>query len=235
MATCRILTTDPDDSRSMATRHRDTEVSRPFWRRLERLLWAAALLSLGYFGYVSAEARLYQAYEDRELDAIFAAARASVAGDAEGGGRPARTAPPPGSTLGRIEIPRLRISTVIRAEVDARTLRLAVGHIPGTALPGEAGNIGVAGHRDTFFRRLRHIRAGDAIRIVTRDGTFAFRVQDTRVVRPRDTWVLHATPDPTLTLVTCYPFTFIGSAPQRFIVRAVARNPPGADLRPPRG
>lgn len=176
------------------------------WRSLERLLIVIGLASLGYYGYVSAESRLYQALENRELDAILAT---------HVGARPAV-----GTAIGRIEIPRLGISVVIRSGSDARTLRLAVGHIPGTALPGELGNIGLAGHRDTFFRRLRDIRPDDEIRIVTAEGTFAFRVEKTSVVKPHDTWVLGATKAQTLTLVTCYPFTYVGSAPERFIVRA---------------
>jgi sortase A len=188
---------------------------RRFWRRLERLLLIVGVLSLGYFAYVVAETHLYKALENRELDAILASApRTGEAIDVP------RPRPAPGSTIGRIEIPRLGVTSVVRAGSDARTLRLAVGHIPGTALPGETGNVGLAGHRDTFFRRLRDIRAGDEIRVVTPDETFTYRVDNTRVVKPRDTWVLNATPDPALTLVTCYPFTYVGAAPERFIVRA---------------
>ena len=109
-------------------------------------------------------------------------------------------------------------------------MSLAVGHIPGTALPGESGNIGLAGHRDTFFRRLRDIRADDEIRVVTAGGTFSFRVEATNVVQPHDTWVLNATTEPTLTLVTCYPFSYIGSAPQRFIVKASAAPRPSPSI-----
>lgn len=184
-------------------------------RWLERTLLVVGLLLLGYYVYASVETYLYQAMENRELDAILSSAPAASSP------RP-RRAPPPGSTLGRIEIPRLGVSAVIRAGSDARTLQLAVGHIPGTAVPGEAGNIGLAGHRDTFFRRLADIRADDEIRIVTADGTFRFRVENTRIVAPTDTWVLDPTRTAALTLVTCYPFTYIGSAPDRFIVRAVA-------------
>lgn len=122
--------------------------------------------------------------------------------------------------MGRIEIPRLGISAVVRAGSDARTLQLAVGHIPGTALPGETGNVGLAAHRDTFFRRLKDIRPDDIVRVVTPEGTFEYRVQRTNVVNPEDVWVLDPTEQPVLTLVTCYPFTYVGSAPQRFIVRA---------------
>lgn len=190
-----------------------------FWRGLERLLIVIGVVSLGYLGYVAAESRLYQAFENRELDAILKSVPSEPSQPTSPQATP-RPRPVEGATIGRIEIPRLGVSVVIRAGSDARTLRLAVGHIPGTALPGEIGNIGLAGHRDTFFRRLRDIRPEDEIRIVTTEGTFAFRVEDTIVVNPKDVWVLDATPSSTLTLVTCYPFTFFGSAPQRFIVRA---------------
>jgi sortase A len=95
-----------------------------------------------------------------------------------------------------------------------------VGHIPGTALPGDSGNVGLAAHRDTFFRRLRDIRPDDEIVLTTPDGTFRYTVEGTKVVEPGDVWVLDPTEEPALTLVTCYPFTYVGSAPQRFIVRA---------------
>ena len=187
-------------------------------RWLERVLLTIAAACLGYYGYVTAEAYLYQAYETRELDAILHSAPAS---------RPDvmspvahRVEPAPGSAIGRIAIPRLGVSAVVRAGSDARTLRLAVGHIPGTALPGERGNVGLAGHRDTFFRQLRNIRPDDVITIATGDGTFSYRVERTTIVNPADVWVLDPTDDGVMTLVTCYPFSYVGSAPQRFIVRA---------------
>jgi len=191
-------------------------------RRLERLLLILGIASLGYYGYVSAESALYQSIENRELDAILASAPPPpITSNAP---RPHhKMVPINGAAMGRIEIPRLGVSAVIRAGSDARTLRLAVGYIPGTALPGERGNIGLAAHRDTFFRRLRDIRTDDEIRLVTPEGSFAYTVERTNIVRPSDTWVLDGTPQPTLTLVTCYPFTYVGSAPQRFIVRAALR------------
>jgi len=189
-------------------------------RWLERALLLVGLALGGYYVYVAVETYLYQEMETRELDAILSSAPATP--ETPVGPQPQQQPPPaPGSTLGRIEIPRLGVSAVIRAGSDARTLRLAVGHIPGTAVPGETGNIGLAGHRDTFFRRLEDIRADDEIRVVTPRGTYRFRVDHTRIVSPTDTWVLDPTRAPALTLVTCYPFTFIGSAPDRFIVRAV--------------
>ena len=126
----------------------------------------------------------------------------------------------PRRVIGRIDIPRLGVSTIIKEGEDARTLQLAVGHIRGTALPGAAGNIGLAGHRDTFFRRLEGIEVGDVIRLVAPEGAFTYAVERTSIVEPDDVWVLDPTPDPALTLVTCFPFTYVGSAPQRFIVHA---------------
>ena len=190
-------------------------------RHLERLLLVLGIASLCYYGYVSVETALYQSIENRELDAILASAPPQILTHAPTARR--RIAPATGAPMGRIEIPRLGVSAVIRAGSDARTLRLAVGYIPGTALPGDGGNIGLAAHRDTFFRRLGDIRAHDDIRLVTPEGTFAYTVERTDIVQPRDTWVLDQTPEPTLTLVTCYPFTYVGSAPQRFIVRAALR------------
>lgn len=220
MAIERLITLAPDNVWGPLPPHAEPQRRDPVWRSLERVLIIVGLASLAYFGYVSLESRLYQELENRELEAILASAPTPPARPATASPMRVRPRPAPGSAIGRIEIPRLSVSVVIRAGSDARTLSLAVGHIPGTALPGEIGNIGLAGHRDTFFRRLRDIRADDEIRIVTAEGTFAFRVQKTSVVNPPDVWVLDSTRAPTLTLVTCYPFTYVGSAPQRFIVRA---------------
>jgi sortase A len=189
-------------------------------RWLERALLAIGIACLGYFGYVSAETVLYQAYENRELDAILASREPELANAAPDTPPEARRAVANGETVGRLEIPRLKVSAVVKAGVDSRTLRLAVGHIPGTAFPGETGNVGLAGHRDTFFRRLRDVRSDDEIVLTTPDGVYRYRVDRTDVVEPSDVWVLDPTEQPTLTLVTCYPFTYVGSAPQRFVVRA---------------
>jgi len=208
--------------------------SRPAPRRktlkwAERMLLFIGVICVGYFLYTYAEAWLYQAFEDQELDKILSdtAATGTSGTTAEGGALTTLAVPrrtfAAGSTVGRIEIPRLGVSTVIRAGSDARTLRLAVGYIPGTALPGDRGNFGLAGHRDTFFRKLRDINPDDEIRIVTADGVFNYYVQRTSIVMPEDVWVLDPTNYPALTLVTCYPFNYIGSAPKRFIVRAVLR------------
>jgi sortase A len=124
------------------------------------------------------------------------------------------------TTVGMIEIPAVGLATRVLEGSNARTLRLAVGHIPGTALPGPSGNVGLAGHRDTFFRSLRRIKVGDEIRLTTVAGRFKYRVIALRIVLPDAIEVLNDTQLPTLTLVTCYPFDFIGTAPQRLIVHA---------------
>jgi sortase A len=198
------------------------------WNRislgLQRLLIVVGVICLGYYIYVYAEARLYQAFEDKQLDAILNSAPPTPPATSAAP-VPQRAEPLTGSTIGRIEIPRLGVSAVIRAGSDARTLRLAVGFIPGTSLPGELGNVGLAGHRDTFFRKLRDINPDDEIRVTTKDGVFHYYVQRTKIVQPKDVWVLNATSYPALTLVTCYPFNYVGSAPQRFIVRAALGTP----------
>ena len=125
-----------------------------------------------------------------------------------------------GSPLGRIETSSIGLAAMIMEGIDGRALRHAVGHIPGTPLPGQRGNVALAGHRDTVFRGLRNIHKDDEITLTTLHGSYRYRVDSTQVVEPEDTEVLDATADDFLTLVTCYPFYFVGPAPKRFIVRA---------------
>jgi sortase A len=130
--------------------------------------------------------------------------------------------PPPledGSLVGRIEIPRVGVSAIVLEGADTKTLRRGVGHIPETSLPG-IGNVGLAAHRDSFFRGLKGIRKNDIIKLQTLNGTFRYRVEWTQIVQPEDTEVLADDGVSELTLVTCYPFNYVGSAPKRFIVRA---------------
>ena len=138
---------------------------------------------------------------------------------------PQRSSPPERATetegvLGRLEIPRLRIAAIVAEGTDAKTLGRAVGHVPSTARPGSPGNCGLAGHRDTFLRGLGGVRANDIIRIVTREGTYTYQVEWSEVVEPHRVDTLDSTTAPSLTLVTCYPFAFVGHAPKRFVVRA---------------
>ena len=114
-------------------------------------------------------------------------------------------------------------------------LKLGVGHIEDTAHPGQVGNIALVAHRDTFFRPLRNIRKDDEIRIVTPAGTMHYFVELTKIIGPFDTDVLDPTPGAELTLITCYPFDFVGKAPMRFLVRAVAVGDGKSASRPASG
>jgi sortase A len=130
----------------------------------------------------------------------------------------ARPGPAP---LGVLRIPRLHLEVPVLEGTDDYTLNRAVGHIADTAPPGTDGNSGIAGHRDGYFRVLKDIVTGDVIELETLRGTESYRVERTWIVQPEDVSVLDHTDTRSLTLVTCYPFYFVGSAPQRFIVRAV--------------
>ena len=125
-----------------------------------------------------------------------------------------------GDVIGQLEVPRLHLSVAVFEGDDASILKLGAGHIPKTALPEESGNIGIAAHRDSYFRALRLIRPDDAIALGTPKGRLGFMVTETEIVRPSDIQVLAPAPGRDLTLVTCYPFYYVGSAPQRFIVHA---------------
>jgi sortase A len=119
-----------------------------------------------------------------------------------------------------MKIPRLGMESVVVQGDSEKILSVAAGHLPGTALPGQIGNMALAGHRDTEFRALRKVRKGDRIVVEGPAGTYDYKVESTSVVAPTDLSVLRNSPDGELTLITCYPFSWIGSAPDRFIVRA---------------
>ncbi len=195
-------------------------------RRVERLLWVLALASLGWCVWTVVESRRYQSSHRAQFPAAPSPKPAPA---------PAAPAPPPrtipeGAAVGRIDIPRLGVSAVIAEGEKEATLRLAVGHIPGTAFPGEGGNVGLAGHRDSFFRPLARIRLHDEIRLTGDGGASAlYRVDSIAVVEPAEVGVLAPGPRPSVTLVTCYPFRYVGAAPKRFVVRAGLVGPPAPE------
>lgn len=127
-----------------------------------------------------------------------------------------------GEVIGRLDVPRLKMSVMVLEGSDPGILRVGAGHVQGTVFPGMVGNVGIAAHRDTFFRPLRAILPQDLITVTTAQGTFRYRVEGTEIVNASDVRVLHPTRDSELTLVTCYPFYYVGSAPKRFIVHASA-------------
>ncbi|HZT33392.1 MAG TPA: class D sortase [Bryobacteraceae bacterium] len=181
-------------------------------RMAQHAFTAAGVLALGYCLIVFLEAALFQSREAREFAQQL------------GTGRPASPAfavhVGAGGVLGQLEIPRLGVSVMVVEGVDQEDLRRAAGHLPGTALPWQTGNVAIAAHRDTFFRPLCGIRKNDAVTLRTLRGAYRYRVVSTSVVRPEDTRVLNAGTRDSLTLVTCFPFHYVGAAPMRFIVRA---------------
>ena len=208
---------------------------------LEGLLLVTGLICFGWFGYNWLASAADQLWSNYELDARISGEAPTIRGffdrfihpqsrplpspPAPGVPSVAESIPEPtaiesGENIGRIEIPRLDISTMLRQGTDDETLSRAAGHVPWTALPGEEGNVGIAAHRDSYFRNLRNVREGDLIRVTTPGGTYEYKVESTKIVMPTDVEVLDPTPQRSVTLVTCYPFYFIGHAPKRFIVRA---------------
>jgi sortase A len=185
-------------------------------RLLERALLLIGIVSAGWFvGSVTAS-RLDQAAGSRDLEREIAAARSRRR-------RPASRVPPvaaDGSIIGELSIPRLGLSAIAREGTGSSTLRVAIGHIPGTALPPASGNAGFAAHRDSFFHDLGRLRPNDEVRLRRPSGTFVYRVQWTLIAEPEATWVIGPASEESLTLVTCYPFHYVGPAPKRFVVRA---------------
>jgi sortase A len=137
---------------------------------------------------------------------------------------------PSNPPLAVLRIPKLRIVAPVLNGTDDITLNGGVGRIAGTALPGQPGNIGIAGHRDSFFRALKDIARGDRIELDTAGQIYVYVVDKAYITKPQDVNVLRAGPTPAITLVTCYPFYYAGSAPQRYVVQAFkqAARPPGA-------
>jgi sortase A len=124
-----------------------------------------------------------------------------------------------------LRIPRIDLEVPVLPGTDDWTLNRAVGHIEDTAVPGQRGNVGIAGHRDGFFRGLKDVSVGDLIEVESPTGTTRYFIERIWTVKPEDVSVLDPTPAPSVTLVTCYPFYFVGSAPERYIVRASAVAP----------
>jgi sortase A len=210
------------------------------WRRLVRaaailleiLLFAGGAIVLGDVAITAIQAahthrvihaELARIAEDTSRPAVSAPAPSDVAVEAPRlptATRPAAKAVRlPAAVVGEITIPSLSLSASALEGDTTRNLQLGVGHVSGTPLPWEPGNSAFAGHRDTFFRGLRLLHKGDLIELATARGTFRYRVTNLLVVQPQSVWVLGRS-EAALTLITCYPFTFVGSAPERFVVQA---------------
>ena len=198
---------------------------RLFIRWTGSILFITGALTLSYVALTLLYAQHYQKAAGNALDKQI---------DAE---ERHKAALPPavakeGDVLGRIEIPRLKLQVAILEGTTAHTLRLGVGHIDGTAFPGTGGSIGIAGHRDTYFRSLKDIRRNDEILLQTAAGIFRYEVDWIRITDPADGGILAPTADSGLTLVTCYPFHYIGAAPERYVIHARRQLPPGIQFMP---
>jgi sortase A len=188
-----------------------------FLRFAQRLFIGVGLVILAYAGGTIAYAEFYQRYQSTKFgQEVFATPVAPV---------PALPAAPPelaeGDMIGKLEIPRIGISVMVLQGVEEGTLRLGAGHVPGTPLPGADGNSAIAGHRDTFFRKLEGIHPGDRLEFASVRGISVFVVDSTEIVEPEDTRVIESRGHAELTLVSCFPFYFVGAAPHRFIVHAL--------------
>jgi sortase A len=175
-------------------------------RAIERTLLAVAIVCLSWYGWRTLDIRRQQAIATAEIQRALA--------------RSSDIALPTDGVIGRLEIPRLRLSAPVKAGDDDSVLDFSVGYLPDTPLPWMPGNSAFAAHRDRLFRPLERIRNGDEIDLSTTHGRLRYRVLRAFVVNPHDVWVLDPLPRVSLTLITCYPFVYVGHAPRRFVVQA---------------
>lgn len=183
--------------------------------RVDRVLMTIGVALLAWCAVVIVEADQHQQKQRAELNRLLRNDTPKGVSPPEG-----LSPLPRGGLIGSLDIPRLRLSAMVMEGDDDKTLKRGVGHLPDTPLPWEKGNSAFAGHRDTFLRAMRDINAGDEIRLTTPHGTFAYRVREIAIVAPDNLSGLSVTDDSTLTLITCYPFWYVGNAPKRFVVRA---------------
>jgi sortase A len=186
---------------------------------LRSLLWLGIAL-LTYSGGSVVYAEVYQEYQSWKFSQqvaapVVLAATLTEAMDLQ-----------EGDVVGKLEVPRLGISVIVLHGMEESTLRLGVGHVPGTPLPGAEGNVVLAAHRDTFFRKLEGVVPGDSIQFVGVRQSFNYVVVSTEVVDPEDTRPMESRDRRELTLITCFPFYFVGAAPKRFIVHTRPKSDP---------
>jgi sortase A len=196
-------------------------------RFAHRLFLWLGVATLVYVGGTAAYAGLYQRYQSWKFERVSAITR-----DFERRAAAPKVIYAPivevvdlreGDLVGKLEVPRIGISVMVLQGIENDTLIAGAGHVPGTPLPGADGNVAIAAHRDTFFRKLERIASGDSIQFATVSRTYEYVVDSIEIVDPEVTRVMESRGRPELTLITCYPFYFIGSAPKRFVVHALLR------------
>ena len=186
---------------------------------MEVCLLLAGVLAVGIWAWSHVRMAVFQSWGNRVLDRRING-RSATASPKSVATPKAQPSIENGALIGRLTIPRLHVRAVVREGAGQDTLDVALGHIPGTALPGQSGNVGVAGHRDTLFRGLRKIEKNDVIEFQTPAGNYNYTVESMAIVKPDNVSVLDSSQHPEITLVTCYPFNYVGSAPKRFVVKA---------------
>ena len=207
-------------------------------KTLEKMLWFVGVLLTGIYGthiffeetkrsndLVAFKATLQSsASSELPADRIGATPEQSLWSEGRIAAFTESLSQPTSDVLGILEIPRLSLEVPVYDGASDLHMDRGAARIDGTAMPGEPGNLGVAGHRDGYFRVLKDIELGDEITITTVDGLESYVVQELLIVDPTAIEVLDPTVQQSVTLVTCYPFYFVGHAPERFIVRAVKRD-----------
>jgi sortase A len=192
-------------------------------RRLERSSWILGFALIGVWSGMRVYGTWASSRAVQEFDASASSVDMSQWSPSRRQHYEESLAKPSGPAIAVLEIARVGLTVPLFEGTSEQALDRGVGHIEGTDEPGDEGNVVIAGHRDGFFRGLKDVTAGDLIELRTHEGNSTYVVQETRIVPPEDVSVLDPTPVPSLTLVTCYPFYFVGPAPQRFVVRAVRR------------
>ena len=191
--------------------HEERVPSMRAFRALYYMFLIAGILATAYAVYTAMYGYWFQKVETSRFEAVSAPPK------------PAALKPVPvadGGVIGELEVPRIGLKAIVLQGDSENELRRAIGHLPETAMPGDAGNVALAGHRDGLFRPLRKVLPGDSIILRTPDREFEYQVEWTAIVPPTAVRVLQSTSEPALTLVTCYPFYYVGAAPERFVVRA---------------
>ncbi|MCU1303421.1 MAG: sortase family protein [Candidatus Sulfotelmatobacter sp.] len=196
------------DQQSVKPRSTRKTARRAILRAVEFLCWFGGILAIFFFLLVSLSSNTFQATEQKRLETL------------EGLAVQQRVSQP-GDPFGKISVPRIGVSAIVAEGVDEKTLRHAVGHFPESAAPDTAGTVALAGHRDTFFRGLKNIRINDLVTLETPRGKYRYHVIHTTVVGPEHVELVRSSSQSDLTLVTCFPFHYIGSAPKRFVVQAI--------------
>jgi sortase A len=183
-------------------------------KHLSRLFLWAGIVLLAYSGGTIAYSEAYQRLQSKKFEQAVQAVPAAITPDLH-----------EGDLVGKLEVPRVGLSVMVLQGIEESTLTLGAGHVPGTPLPGNEGNAVIAAHRDTFFRKLDGIAAGDAIRVSIASRVYEYVVVSTEIVDPESTQMMESRDQKELTLITCFPFYFVGAAPKRFIVHAHPKQP----------